>query len=80
MHVAGFIFVAALISVPAIVFFPAYSIYFFAARYPHCTQCSIRRRLSLRFLRMHLSRRNFIQWRSSKSTRKPGSLMDYLAN
>jgi len=25
---------SALISVPAIVFFPAYSIYFFAARYP----------------------------------------------
>jgi hypothetical protein len=29
-----FMFVAALISVPAIVFFPAYSIYFFAPRYP----------------------------------------------
>jgi hypothetical protein len=29
-----FLFVSALISVPAIVFFPAYSIYFFAARYP----------------------------------------------
>jgi hypothetical protein len=31
---AVFLFVMALISVPAIVFFPAYSIYFFAARYP----------------------------------------------
>jgi hypothetical protein len=31
---ALFVFVAALISVPAIVFFPAYSIYFFATRYP----------------------------------------------
>jgi hypothetical protein len=31
---AVFLFVTALISVPAIVFFPAYSIYFFAARYP----------------------------------------------
>ena len=29
-----FLFVTALISVPVIVFFPAYSIYFFAARYP----------------------------------------------
>jgi hypothetical protein len=29
-----FLFLMALISVPAIVFFPAYSIYFFAARYP----------------------------------------------
>lgn len=29
-----FLFVMAMISVPAIVFFPAYSIYFFAARYP----------------------------------------------
>jgi hypothetical protein len=29
-----FLFVMSLISVPAIVFFPAYSIYFFAARYP----------------------------------------------
>jgi hypothetical protein len=27
-------FVMSLISVPAIVFFPAYSIYFFASRYP----------------------------------------------
>jgi hypothetical protein len=32
--VAGFLYVIALISVPVIVFFPAYSIYFFAARYP----------------------------------------------
>jgi hypothetical protein len=32
--IAVFLFVTALISVPAIVFFPAYSIYFFAARYP----------------------------------------------
>jgi hypothetical protein len=32
--VVFFLFVSALISVPAIVFFPAYSIYFFAARYP----------------------------------------------
>lgn len=31
---AIFIFVAALISVPIVVFFPAYSIYFFAPRYP----------------------------------------------
>lgn len=31
---AIFLFVTALIAVPAIVFFPAYSIYFFAARYP----------------------------------------------
>jgi hypothetical protein len=31
---AVLIFVVSLISVPAIVFFPAYSIYFFAARYP----------------------------------------------
>ena len=31
---AVFIFAISLISVPAIVFFPAYSIYFFAARYP----------------------------------------------
>jgi hypothetical protein len=31
---AVFLFVMSLISVPAIVFFPAYSIYFFAARYP----------------------------------------------
>lgn len=29
-----FLFMTAMISVPAIVFFPAYSIYFFAARYP----------------------------------------------
>ena len=29
-----FLFVMSLISVPVIVFFPAYSIYFFAARYP----------------------------------------------
>jgi hypothetical protein len=34
LALALFIFVAALISVPAIVFFPAYSIYFFATRYP----------------------------------------------
>jgi len=31
---AFFFYVLALISVPAIVFFPAYSIYFFAGRYP----------------------------------------------
>jgi hypothetical protein len=31
---AGFMYVVALISVPVVVFFPAYSIYFFAARYP----------------------------------------------
>ena len=31
---AVFLFLVALISVPVIVFFPAYSIYFFAARYP----------------------------------------------
>jgi hypothetical protein len=31
---AVFLFMTSLISVPAIVFFPAYSIYFFAARYP----------------------------------------------
>lgn len=31
---AVFLFLTALISVPAIVFFPAYSMYFFAARYP----------------------------------------------
>jgi hypothetical protein len=31
---AGFLYVIALISVPVIVFFPAYSIYFLAARYP----------------------------------------------
>jgi hypothetical protein len=31
---AFIIFVISLVSVPAIVFFPAYSIYFFAARYP----------------------------------------------
>ena len=30
----AFLFVTALISVPVIIFFPAYSIYFFAARYP----------------------------------------------
>ncbi|MGB2834648.1 MAG: hypothetical protein WBC30_03385, partial [Candidatus Sulfotelmatobacter sp.] len=29
-----FLYVVSLISVPVIVFFPAYSIYFFAARYP----------------------------------------------
>jgi len=34
MLLAVFFYVMALISVPAIVFFPAYSIYFFAARYP----------------------------------------------
>jgi hypothetical protein len=32
--VAGFLYLVSLISVPVIVFFPAYSIYFFAARYP----------------------------------------------
>lgn len=32
--VAALVYLLALISVPAIVFFPAYSIYFFAARYP----------------------------------------------
>jgi len=31
---AGFLYLVSLISVPVIVFFPAYSIYFFAARYP----------------------------------------------
>jgi len=31
---AIFLYMVALISVPVIVFFPAYSIYFFAARYP----------------------------------------------
>jgi hypothetical protein len=31
---AVFLFMTSLISVPAIIFFPAYSIYFFAARYP----------------------------------------------
>jgi len=31
---AGFMYVIALVSVPVVVFFPAYSIYFFAARYP----------------------------------------------
>jgi hypothetical protein len=31
---AGFMYLIALISVPVVVFFPAYSIYFFAARYP----------------------------------------------
>jgi hypothetical protein len=31
---AGFLYLISLISVPLIVFFPAYSIYFFAARYP----------------------------------------------
>jgi hypothetical protein len=31
---AIFLFISSMISVPAIVFFPAYSIYFFAARYP----------------------------------------------
>jgi hypothetical protein len=31
---AGLLYVMSLISVPAIVFFPAYSIYFFASRYP----------------------------------------------
>jgi len=34
MLLAAFLYVMALISVPVIVFFPAYSIYFFAARYP----------------------------------------------
>jgi hypothetical protein len=34
MLLAVFLYVMSLISVPAIVFFPAYSIYFFAARYP----------------------------------------------
>jgi hypothetical protein len=32
--VAVFLYFSSLISVPAIVFFPAYSMYFFAARYP----------------------------------------------
>jgi hypothetical protein len=32
--VAGFLYLLSLISVPVIVFFPAYSIYFFASRYP----------------------------------------------
>jgi hypothetical protein len=32
--IAIFFFISSMISVPAIVFFPAYSIYFFAARYP----------------------------------------------
>jgi hypothetical protein len=32
--IAILVFVAALISVPVVVFFPAYSIYFFAPRYP----------------------------------------------
>jgi hypothetical protein len=31
---AGFLYLVALVAVPAIVFFPAYSIYFFASRYP----------------------------------------------
>ncbi len=31
---AGFLYLVSLLSVPVIVFFPAYSIYFFAARYP----------------------------------------------
>lgn len=31
---AVFLFITSMISVPAIIFFPAYSIYFFAARYP----------------------------------------------
>jgi hypothetical protein len=31
---ATFLYLVSLISVPAIVFFPAYSLYFFAARYP----------------------------------------------
>jgi hypothetical protein len=31
---AGFLYLVSLVSVPVIVFFPAYSIYFFAARYP----------------------------------------------
>jgi hypothetical protein len=31
---AVFLYIVSLISVPAIVFFPAYSIYFFASRYP----------------------------------------------
>jgi hypothetical protein len=34
ISLAVFLFMTSLISVPAIVFFPAYSIYFFAARYP----------------------------------------------
>jgi hypothetical protein len=34
MLVAAILYVFALISVPVIVFFPAYSVYFFAARYP----------------------------------------------
>jgi hypothetical protein len=31
---AGFLYLVSLVAVPAIVFFPAYSIYFFASRYP----------------------------------------------
>ena len=31
------LYVISLISVPAVVFFPAYSIYFFASRYPRWT-------------------------------------------
>jgi hypothetical protein len=31
---AIFLYLVSLVSVPAIVFFPAYSMYFFAARYP----------------------------------------------
>jgi hypothetical protein len=32
--VSGLMFLLSMISVPVVVFFPAYSIYFFAARYP----------------------------------------------
>jgi hypothetical protein len=35
LAVLAFIVLAALVSVPAVVFFPAYSMYFFAERYPH---------------------------------------------
>jgi hypothetical protein len=34
MLAVAILYVFALISVPVIVFFPAYSVYFFAARYP----------------------------------------------
>ncbi len=37
MLLATFLYLVSLISVPAIVFFPAYSIYFFAPRYPRLT-------------------------------------------
>ncbi|HET9308262.1 MAG TPA: hypothetical protein VFO46_19745 [Candidatus Sulfotelmatobacter sp.] len=35
MLLAFFLYLVSLVSVPAIVFFPAYSMYFFAPRYPH---------------------------------------------